>query len=78
MRDLYPSQNDLRAFKERFTQFLRSDPHNPEVYELDGEQLRFESEQLIPKETDHRPGLLMVFRHKWNPKASWQERVNAA
>ncbi len=61
LRALYPTQVDLRAFKERLRQFRRSDTYNREIYELDGDRLRFQSEQLIPKKIDNRPGLLMVF-----------------
>jgi hypothetical protein len=61
LRGLYSRQDDLRGFKDRLSRFLDSDPYNQKIYELDGDRLRFESEQLIPKKTDHRPGLLMVF-----------------
>jgi hypothetical protein len=61
LRGLYPTPADLRSFKDRLSRFLASDSYNQEINEVEGNRLKFESEQLIPKKTDHRPGLLMVF-----------------
>ena len=55
LRGLYPTQGELRCFRDRLSRFRDSNPYNQKIYELDGDRLQFESEQLIPTKTDHRP-----------------------
>ncbi len=58
---LYPEEKERRGFEERFARFLKSDPYNRKVYDLEHERLTFYSEQLIPGKKDNRSPLLLVF-----------------
>ncbi len=40
--------------------FLKSDPCNKEIFERKKDLLKYQSEQLIPSESDDRPPLLLV------------------
>jgi len=48
-------------FNKKWNDFLESDPHNNEIFELEGDVLKYQSEQLIPsKPDDRRTPLLLV------------------
>lgn len=63
LADLYPTSTDKKAFKKRLDDFLESHPDNKDIYQLEGNRLNFESEQLIPNQPDKkdRLPLLLVF-----------------
>ena len=47
-------------FEDRWEPFLKSDPHNPDIFKKSGNRLHYLSEQLVPKKPDDRPPLLLV------------------
>lgn len=57
---LLPSQTERKRFDEKWEDFLVSDDSNRKIYKLRGNSLSYESEQLIPVETDLRPPLLLL------------------
>lgn len=58
---LYPSISEFAKFRKRYDQFRRCDESTLAVYELKGNKLTYQSEQLIPTKRDRRPSLLLVF-----------------
>jgi len=58
---LYPSKSEFEEFKKRYHEFRRCDKSTLAVYELKGDKLTYQSEQLIPTKRDRRPPLLLVF-----------------
>lgn len=58
---LYPTDQERSKFKSRFAEFVKSEPYCSQVYSLEADKLIFLSEQLIPKKSDSRIPLLMVF-----------------
>ena len=58
---LYPSKSEFLEFKNRYSQFRGGDKPTREVYELKGNKLTYQSEQLIPSKTSKKPPLLLVF-----------------
>jgi hypothetical protein len=61
LKELYPVVSERKQFNKKFRPFLRSDPYNKEVYEVQDDELIFHSEQLVPSNKDTRPPLLLVF-----------------
>jgi hypothetical protein len=57
---LFETSRERERFEQRWNEFLRSNPHNPEIFEKTGNRLHYSSEQLIPKKQDDRPPLLLV------------------
>ena len=61
LTELHPDKHDRVIFKERWSDFCRSDKTDPGVYTLnDNDTLTYFSESLIPIETDERPPLLLL------------------
>jgi len=58
---LYPSKSEFAKFKKRYHEFRKCDESTLAVYELKGNKLTYQSEQLIPTKRDRRPSLLLVF-----------------
>jgi hypothetical protein len=56
--DSAPKERD--RFNKNRNDFLKSDPCNEEIFALKGNQLKYQSEQLIPSKSDDRPPLLLV------------------
>ena len=48
-----PKERD--RFNKNWNDFLKSDPCNKEIFELKGDLLKYQSEQLIPSKSDDRP-----------------------
>jgi hypothetical protein len=60
LKKLLPEPKQRERFNEKWKDFLDSDPCNNEIFELEGDVLKYQSEQLIPSESDNRPSLLLV------------------
>jgi len=55
-----PAPKERERFNEKWKAFLKSYPCNKEIFELKGELLKYQSEQLIPSKSYDRPPLLLV------------------
>jgi len=58
---LFPTDKERKKFSHKWQDFLNSDPDNKSIYSLNGDQLSYQSEQLVPSKKDKRPPLLLVF-----------------
>jgi hypothetical protein len=58
---LLPTPAERKNFDRKWKSFIASDDANRSIYRKRGNQLTYQSEQLIPSRTDSRPGLLLVF-----------------
>ncbi len=61
LNKLFVTDAERQRFDRKWPAFLASDPYNKKVYKLKGNTLKYFSEQLIPKKTDSRPPLLLLF-----------------
>ena len=61
LSELYPSKVHREKFDSKWEDFLKSDPSNKRVFELNNNHLIYTSEQLIPTKKNNRPPLLLVF-----------------
>jgi len=55
-----PTPKERGRFNKNWNDFLESDRCNKEIFELKGDRLEYQSEQLIPSKSDDRPPLLLV------------------
>jgi hypothetical protein len=62
LKQLFPAtkKRERERFEKKWDDFLESDPCNNEIFELKGDRLKYQSEQLIPMNVDSRPPLLLV------------------
>jgi len=60
LKKLLPAPEQRERFNKKWEDFLESDRHNNEIFELEGDVLKYQSEQLIPSKPDDRPSLLLV------------------
>ena len=60
LKKLFPDPKQREQFKKKWKDFLESDPYNKEIFELKGDLLKYQSEQLIPSKPDNRPHLLLI------------------
>jgi len=62
LKKLFPTTapKERARFDNNWKDFLESDPCNKEIFELKGDLLKYQSEQLIPPKSDDRPSLLLV------------------
>jgi len=60
LKKLLPDKSERKRFEEKWNDFLESDPCNNKIFELKGDWLKYQSEQLIPTKLDKRPPLLLV------------------
>ena len=60
LKKLLRSPKERNRFDKNWNDFLKSDPCNKKIFELKGNQLKYQSEQLIPTKLDNRPPLLLV------------------
>ena len=58
---LFPTLIERKNFDRKWKSFITSDDANKSIYRKKGNQLIYQSEQLIPSRKDSRPGLLLVF-----------------
>ncbi len=55
---LAPKERD--RFDKKWNDFLKSDPCNKEIFERNGDRLKYQSEHLIPSKSNDSPPLLLV------------------
>jgi hypothetical protein len=60
LKNLLPATKQRERFNKKWKDFLESDSCNNEIFELKGDLLKYQSEQLIPSKPDDRPPLLLV------------------
>ncbi len=52
---LFDTKDERERFEGKWDEFLKSDPHHPEIFKKQGNRLYYSSEQLIPEKQDDRP-----------------------
>lgn len=57
---LFATDRERASFEEKYPRFLASDPSHPHLFRLEGENLIYLSEQLVPEKKDDRPPLLLI------------------
>jgi hypothetical protein len=63
LKKLFPAPKERERFNKKWNGFLESDPCNKEIFELKGDRLKYQSEQLIPvipTKINNKPPLLLV------------------
>ena len=60
LKKLLPAVKQRERFNKKWKDFLDSDPCNEKILERKGDRLKYQSEQLIPSESDNSPPLLLV------------------
>jgi hypothetical protein len=60
LKKLLPAPKQRERFNKKWNAFLESNSHNTEIFELEENVLKYQSEQLIPSKSDDRPPLLLV------------------
>ena len=60
LKKLLPAPIQRERFNKKWKDFLESDPCNKDLFDLKGDRLKYQSEQLIPSKPDDRPPLLLV------------------
>jgi hypothetical protein len=58
--ELYPYVNARLAFYDRLSKFLKSDSSNQQIFSLQGNTLKYQSEVFISDKIDNRPPLLLL------------------
>jgi hypothetical protein len=60
LKKLLPAPKQRERFNKKWKDFLESDPHNNEIFALEEDRLKYQSEQLIPTEVKSKTPLLLV------------------
>jgi len=60
LNKLLPTSKERERFNKKWKDFLKSDSCNKVLFELKGDRLKYQSEQLIPSKSDDRPPLLLI------------------
>ena len=60
LKKLLPAPKQRERFEKKWKDFLESEPCNKDLFDLKGDRLKYQSEQLIPSKPDDRPSLLLV------------------
>jgi len=60
LKKLFLAPKQRERFNQKWNDFLESDPCNKDLFDLKGDRLKYQSEQLIPSKSDDRPALLLV------------------
>jgi hypothetical protein len=60
LNKLLPGQRERERFNKKWEAFKESDSCNKEIFELKGDLLKYQSEQIIPSKSDNRPPLLLI------------------
>ena len=60
LKKLLPAPKQRERFNKKWGTFFESDSYNKEIFELKGDRLKYQSEQLIPSKSDDRLHLLLV------------------
>jgi hypothetical protein len=61
LKKLLPAPKQRERFNKKWKDFLESDSCNKDLFDLKGDRLKYQSEQLIPSKPDDCPSLLLVF-----------------
>ena len=61
LKKIYGSPREMDEFKKRLDIFVGQDTEACDIYKLNGDFLRYRTEQLIPKKTNDRTPLLLIF-----------------
>ena len=68
LKKLLPDPKQREQFNKKWKDFLESDPCNKEIFEIEGDRLKYQSEQLIPSKPDaRRTPLLLVLGNPCQP-----------
>lgn len=59
--ELYSKSEGRDSFEERWIDFYKSDKDNPQIFKRSNNTLIYLSESIIPRKTDSRPSLLLLF-----------------
>jgi len=60
LKKLLPAPKQREQFNQNWDDFKESDPCNKDLFDLKGDRLKYQSEQLIPSKPDDCPPLLLV------------------
>ena len=60
LKKLLPVPKQRERFNKKWKDFFESDSCNKEIFEIKGDRLKYQSEQLIPTEVNNKPPLLLV------------------
>jgi len=60
LKKLLPSPKQRERFNKKWKDFLESDPCNKDLFDLKGDRLKYQSEQLIPSKPDNRRTPLLL------------------
>ena len=60
LKKLFLVPKERERFNKKWKDFLESDSCNKDLFDLKGDRLKYQSEQLIPTKLDNRPLLLLV------------------
>jgi len=60
LKKLFLVPKERERFNKKWKDFLESDSCNKDLFDLKGDRLKYQSEQLIPTKLDNRPPLLLV------------------
>ena len=60
LKKLIPAPKQRERFNEKWNDFLESDSCNKEIFELRGDRLKYQSEQIIPSKSDNRRTPLLL------------------
>ena len=63
LKKLLPAPKQRERFNKKWNDFIGSDPCNKDLFDLKGDRLKYQSEQLIPSKPDHRPALFLVLEN---------------
>jgi len=58
--ELYPAVDERRVFNAKLDDFLKSDSSNQQIFSLQGNTLKYQSEVFISDKIDNRPPLLLL------------------
>ncbi len=60
IEELFESTKEKEKFFKKMPEFLNSDHHNHQVYQIDNKYIRYNSEELIPKSRNNKHALLLI------------------
>lgn len=60
LEELYPNEEDRQGFLDRFDDFLKSDPSHQDIFSLQGDTLKYDTEVFVSDKIDHRPPVLLL------------------
>jgi hypothetical protein len=60
LKRLFPAPKERDRFNKKWNDFLKSKQFDKKIFKLEGDYLKYQSEQLIPSKPDDRPSLLLI------------------